>query len=996
MPHRIARDDGGLVRNLSPAVVVSIPVAVGDEVHAGDVVAVVEAMKMESSLTAPFDGRVRQVLVGANVHVAAQAPLLQLEPLDGGPPPASGERVAFASYPPRPTGAEAVPRAAAAPGMARARLRHRRRRGRADRGRPPCRIRRPAGRPCARGRRAPPPADVRRRARGVAPAPRRGRSRDPVAAQPAGAPQRLAGLARRRGRRAARRLHGAAARSARPLRDRRSRPYARAGGSVLPAAPRPGPRGDRARGRRGDPRPSPRAGRAARRAHRRRASARRSTTWWRPPTGATRSWPTWPARCATATSTSPSSPPPARASTPRWRCTSPRSPRTRRARTAMSASRRSWRARGRSLRCSPRACAPPSRPCSACSSRPRRGATTACARSRASSSPGSTTASCSWRGIPSRAGAATSRRRTSTSSDVGAVASAFARHAGTLPGDDLAVLDLYAEHSGVAPTRDELAATLREALAGIPLPPALHRIVVAVAQPTRGRGMSAIDTFTFRHQPEGLVEDEVVRGLHPMMGHRLALWRLENFALERLVSAEDVYAFHGVAHANAKDERLFALAEVRDLTPVRDEDGRIVALPELERILVEVLETIRALPGSPRAQQAAAVEPHPALRVAGRGAHPRGDQRGHAAHGADQPRPRDRARAGGRAPARIRRHGARAGDALLHPRRRGRRRRGRRSVDRAAAAARRERAADRRRAAPRRPAPRRDRPAARARARHRRSSGGHVRRARPRRRRRPGARRPPGRRRTRRASSSARSATSPRATRRGCARDPARRPDASARLARRARVPTDHRRPRHGRGARRAAGVVRALRRGQDRDGQRDREHGLDRRRPAADRAVHPGRRRDQRRRHRHQRRRPAVLERRGDDAHAHARDPRHDARERDGPDRQAGARLLGWRLGRGQLRHRWLRAHHGPERPGPVLGARPRRRLPRPAGPLRAQLRRARRALPAARGDLRPVRARRAHSPSTVRPARTSRASATSSPTRPTPSARSPSTSAP
>ncbi|MGZ6672319.1 MAG: ATP-binding protein, partial [Solirubrobacteraceae bacterium] len=50
VPHRIARDDGGLVRNLAPAVVVSIPVAIGDEVHEGDVVAVVEAMKMESSL----------------------------------------------------------------------------------------------------------------------------------------------------------------------------------------------------------------------------------------------------------------------------------------------------------------------------------------------------------------------------------------------------------------------------------------------------------------------------------------------------------------------------------------------------------------------------------------------------------------------------------------------------------------------------------------------------------------------------------------------------------------------------------------------------------------------------------------------------------------------------------------------------------------------------------------------------------------------------------
>jgi len=96
VPHRIARDDAGLVRSLAPAVVVSIPVAVGDEVDEGGVVAVVEAMKMETSLTAPFHGRVRAVLAGTNVHVAAQAPLVALEPLDGGPPPAAGERISFA------------------------------------------------------------------------------------------------------------------------------------------------------------------------------------------------------------------------------------------------------------------------------------------------------------------------------------------------------------------------------------------------------------------------------------------------------------------------------------------------------------------------------------------------------------------------------------------------------------------------------------------------------------------------------------------------------------------------------------------------------------------------------------------------------------------------------------------------------------------------------------------------------------------------------------
>ena len=77
----------------------------------------------------------------------------------------------------------------------------------------------------------------------------------------------------------------------------------------------------------------------------------------------------------------------------------------------------------------------------------------------------------------------------------------------------------------------------------------------------------------------------------------------------------------------------------------------------------------------------------------------------------------------------------------------------------------------------------------------------------------------------------------------------------------------------------------------------------------------------------RDQRRRPAVLERRGDDAHAHQGHPGHDAGQRDGAHRQAVARLLRRRLGRGQLRHRRLRPGDGPERAGAVLGARPGRR---------------------------------------------------------------------
>ena len=99
--------------------------------------------------------------------------------------------------------------------------------------------------------------------------------------------------------------------------------------------------------------------------------------------------------------------------------------------------------------------------------------------------------------------------------------------------------------------------------------------------------------FTYRPSEGTYQEDRFYRGLHPMMAKRLHLWRLKNFRIERLPSVEDVYLLHAVAHDNPKDERLFACAEVRDVTPVRDEEGRIVQLPHLERMFTEALAGIR-------------------------------------------------------------------------------------------------------------------------------------------------------------------------------------------------------------------------------------------------------------------------------------------------------------------------------------------------------------------------------------------------------------------
>ena len=65
-----------------PALVVASPVAVGDLVAAGAPVLVLESMKMETVLRAPFAARVRELLVVTGSQVETGAPLVRLEPVE--------------------------------------------------------------------------------------------------------------------------------------------------------------------------------------------------------------------------------------------------------------------------------------------------------------------------------------------------------------------------------------------------------------------------------------------------------------------------------------------------------------------------------------------------------------------------------------------------------------------------------------------------------------------------------------------------------------------------------------------------------------------------------------------------------------------------------------------------------------------------------------------------------------------------------------------------
>jgi acetyl/propionyl-CoA carboxylase alpha subunit/acetyl-CoA carboxylase carboxyltransferase component len=171
---------------------------------------------------------------------------------------------------------------------------------------------------------------------------------------------------------------------------------------------------------------------------------------------------------------------------------------------------------------------------------------------------------------------------------------AVGAHALTVASGEHVVADFFARNPDPDADAAGTAAELHAVIEAAGLPEAVERVVVAHATPERGRSMSAVDLYTYRRDEEGHYnEDPLIRGIHPLMSRRLQLWRMENFKLTRLPSAEDVYLFHGVAHANPKDERVFAIAEVRTLTPIEDEDGNYLALPELEHMLNRALEDLR-------------------------------------------------------------------------------------------------------------------------------------------------------------------------------------------------------------------------------------------------------------------------------------------------------------------------------------------------------------------------------------------------------------------
>ncbi|MCY1143126.1 ATP-grasp domain-containing protein [Actinoplanes sp. Pm04-4] len=170
---------------------------------------------------------------------------------------------------------------------------------------------------------------------------------------------------------------------------------------------------------------------------------------------------------------------------------------------------------------------------------------------------------------------------------LGAALDGLAELAGDAPID----ADIYLSWEGQPADPDAMAARLHEVVSAHALPSQVRRLTTTVA----GRGGAVMHHhFTWRPSSTGMTEERLIRGLHPYIAQRMQLERLRKFDLTRLPSSdEEIYLFRCVARENPGDDRLVAFAQVRDLTELREHDGRLVALPTAEETIATCLDSIR-------------------------------------------------------------------------------------------------------------------------------------------------------------------------------------------------------------------------------------------------------------------------------------------------------------------------------------------------------------------------------------------------------------------
>ncbi|NIA10362.1 MAG: biotin/lipoyl-binding protein [Nitrospiraceae bacterium] len=81
----LARRGGGaaegkqIIKSEMPGAIIDVKVKVGDEVKEGDVLLILEAMKMQNEIKSPKDGEVKEVFVKAGENIDADAKMVVVE-----------------------------------------------------------------------------------------------------------------------------------------------------------------------------------------------------------------------------------------------------------------------------------------------------------------------------------------------------------------------------------------------------------------------------------------------------------------------------------------------------------------------------------------------------------------------------------------------------------------------------------------------------------------------------------------------------------------------------------------------------------------------------------------------------------------------------------------------------------------------------------------------------------------------------------------------------
>ncbi len=149
-------------------------------------------------------------------------------------------------------------------------------------------------------------------------------------------------------------------------------------------------------------------------------------------------------------------------------------------------------------------------------------------------------------------------------------------------------IDLYTRWDGSIKS-DEIEAWAHSIVNAVDAPRNIRRVTFSGAAP-EGR----VFHLTYRPAEGTVAEDLTLRNCHPMIAARAKFYRFRNFTSERLESEPGIYSYKLVGVDNPRDIRLAAVAEVRDLTPSLDESGQVVGLPVMERLFSACANAIRS------------------------------------------------------------------------------------------------------------------------------------------------------------------------------------------------------------------------------------------------------------------------------------------------------------------------------------------------------------------------------------------------------------------